>query len=382
MTRPAAHLAGVAMTAFGDHAPADALALQCRAAEACLADAGAERGEVDALLVGYATTLPHVMPATLLAETFGVTPGFAHGVSAGGATGLVMVDLAHRLVAAGAARRVLVVAGENRRSGATREDVLKTLAQVGHPRHEVPNGGSIPAYYALLAARYLHETGLTERALARIPVLLRRHAAATEGAQFREPITEADVMASKPIAPPLKLLDCCPVSDGAAAVLVSADPPAAGPAIRIAGAAQAHTHQHMSEAPDDVALGARQSSAAAFAAAGRGPRDMGRLGVYDSFSVTLAMLLEATGISGPGRAVHEVAEGRFDREGPLPLNTHGGLMSYGHPGVAGGLSHLVETVRRMRDDDAGGSQRRPLAFLHGDGGVLSANVSLVLEGAA
>ncbi len=372
-----AYISGVAMTPFGKLAPADALALQCRAAEACLADAGAERGEIDAVLTGYATTMPHVMPATLFAETFGVSPVFAHGVSAGGATGLLMVDLARRLVQAGAARRVLVVAGEDRRSGAGAGDVLKTLAQVGHPRHEVPNGASIPGYYALITARYLHETGLGERDLAAIPVLMRAHAAATEGAQYREPITVEDVMASKPIAPPLKLLDCCPVSDGAAAALISADPAPGAPAI--AGSAQAHTHQHLSEAPEDIALGARRAAAAAFAEAGRAPADMGRLGVYDSFPVTLSLLLEAAGISAPGRAAAEAAEGRFAADGPLPLNTHGGLMSYGHPGVAGGLSHLVETVRRMRGDDAAGAARRPLAFLHGDGGVLSANVSLVLE---
>ena len=376
MRPPVAYVAGVAMTPFGKLAPADALALQCRAAEACLADAGVARGEVDAVLAGYATTLPHVMPATLFAETFGVSPIFAHGVSAGGATGLLMVDLARRLVQAGAARQVLVVAGEDRRSGAGAGDVLKLLAQVGHPRHEVPNGASIPGYYALITARYLHETGLSERDLAAIPVLMRAHAAATEGAQYREPISVEDVMASKPIAPPLKLLDCCPVSDGAAAALISAE--GEGPAI--VGSAQAHTHQHLSEAPEDVALGARRAAAAAFAEAGRAPADMGRLGVYDSFPVTLALLLEAAGVSAPGRAAAEAAEGRFAAEGPLPLNTHGGLMSYGHPGVAGGLSHLVETVRRMREDDAAGAARRPLAFLHGDGGVLSANVSLVLEG--
>lgn len=380
--RPRAFLAGVAMTAFGDHAPADALALQCRAAAACLADAGAERGEIDGLLLGYATTLPHLMPATLFAETFGVAPRFAHGVSAGGATGLVMVELALRLVQSGALRRVLVVAGENRASGASRGDVLKRLAEVGHPRHEVPNGASIPAFYALLAARHLHERGLGERDLAELPVLLRAQAAATEGAQFRTPITVEEVMASKPIAPPLKLLDCCPVSDGAAAVLVSADPPARGPALAIAGAGQAHTHQHMGEAPDDIALGARLSAAAALAEAGRGVGDLGRLGIYDSFSVTLSMLLEATGVCAPGRAPAEARDGRFGRDGPLPLNTHGGLMSYGHPGVAGGMAHLVETARRMREDDAVGAGRRPLALLHGDGGVLSANVSVVLEAAA
>ena len=200
----------------------------------------------------------------------------------------------------------------------------------------------MPAYYALLAARYLHETGAREEDLAALAVLMRRHATDTPGAHLTDPMTVEDVMTSPPIATPLKRLDCCPVSDGAAAVVLTADEAP----VRVAGAAQAHTHQHLTEAPDDAAEGAQIATRGALAQAGRRLGEVAHLAIYDSFTVTLAMLLEAIGVSEPGRAGADAREGRFDRGGPLPLNTHGGLLSYGHCGVAGAMAHLWRPCAR------------------------------------
>jgi acetyl-CoA acetyltransferase len=361
-------VAGVGLTAFGRHEGRDALSLLEEAADAALRDAGLERGEIDGLVTGYATTHPHLMLATVLAERLGIAPRYAHAVQMGGATGAAMVMLGDLVIRGGAASRVLVVAGENRLTGRGRRGAAETLAEIGHPEREAPLGMSVPAYYALLAARYLHETGATEEDLARLAVLMRRHAAATPGAHLTKPLEVEDVMASPPIATPLKRLDCCPVSDGAAAVVMTAD---AEP--RVAGSGQAHTHQHLTEAPDDAAEGARIASGAALARSGRSLSDLDHLAIYDSFTVTLAMLLEAIGLCAPGRAGPDAAAGRFDAGGPLPLNTHGGLLSYGHCGVAGAMAHLVAAVRRMRE---GGPR---VVLWHGDGGVMSSHVSLVLE---
>ena len=383
MTTPC--IAGVGLTPFGRLKPADTLALMSRAAEAALAQAELERGEIDGLLTGYSTTHPHLMLSTLFAEYFGLQPGYAHGVQVGGATGLAMVDLARRLVQAGAARRILVVAGENRLSGQSRDQTIQTLAQVGEPEHEVPNGAAIPAYYALLASRYLAETGCTEEDLAAFSVLMRRHAANYPGAHLSEPVTVADVLASRPIATPLKQLDCCPISDGAAAVVVArADSVRGGaPAPRITGGGQAHTHQHLTAAPEPVNVGATRAAGTALTEAGRSVADVELLGVYDSFTVTLAELLEGLGISARGRAPADASAGRFTLDGPLPLNPHGGLLSYGHAGVAGGMSHLVETVRQLTGRSPTPARRGPgLALVHADGGVLSSHVCLILQGAA
>jgi acetyl-CoA acetyltransferase len=209
-------------------------------------------------------------------------------------------------------------------------------------------------------------------------VLLRRHASLHPGAHFQQPVTVAEVMASRPIASPLKLLDCCPVSDGGAACVVSRSPRPNG--VRIRGCAQTHRFQHISAAPTLSEFGGGACVQRALANATVNPPDIAYLAFYDSFTITLAILLEETGFAPIGQAAARVREGVFNHDGSLPLNTHGGLIGYGHSGVAGGMAHLVEAHRQMTSR-AGQRQVRdaPLALVHADGGVLSSHVSLVLE---
>jgi acetyl-CoA acetyltransferase len=370
-------ITGVGLTSYGKHEGSSSLDLMSKAAELAIADAGLKRSEIDGILCGYSTVSPHIMLATVFAEHFGIQPSYAHAVQVGGATGLAMTMLAHHLVDAGVAKHVLVVGGENRLTGQSRDASIQ--AQVGHPDYEVPLGPTIPAYYGLVASRYMHEYGITQQDLAEFAVLMRAHALTHPGAQFHEPITVADVMASKPVAMPLKLLDCCPVSDGGAAFVVSRERTGAT-GIRVRGAAQAHTHQHVTAAPRLSELGAEIAIAKAKAASGVAISDVRYAAVYDSFTITLAMLLEDLGLAGRGEAAARVRAGHFGRDGAMPLNTHGGLLSYGHCGVGGAMAHLVETHLQMTER-AGARQVRDasLALLHGDGGVLSSHVSMFLE---
>ena len=374
-----AYLTGVGLTAFGKHPGLQPLDLIEQAVLAALADSGLPRDAVDGLISGYATTHPHLMLGTVVCERLGLKPRHAHQAQCGGATGAMALVLARHLIAAGACRHVLVVGGENRLTGQSRDDAIRTLATVGHPDCEVPLGASVPAYYALIAARYLHETGAGEADLAELAVLMRRQAVRHPKAQLKTPISIGDVLASKPVATPLKLLDCCPISDGGAALIVSAGPLAKA-SIRIAGWGEAHTHQHISEMPDDIGLGAKLAAAAAFEAAGRTPADIRLAGIYDSFTPTLALFLEAFGFAPPGGAGRAAREGRFERDGALPLNLHGGLLSFGHSGVAGFMAHVAEVVVQMRGE-AGDRQvgDAPVAYCHADGGTLSSHVGLVLE---
>lgn len=375
-----AWVAGLGDTPFGHLEGSDTLGLMAQAAQAALDDGRVERAAVDGLVTGYSTAMPHLMLATLFAEHFGIMPEYCHAIQLGGATGAAALMLGKLLIESGQCRTVLVVAGENRSSHAGgRDAAIRTLAQVGHAGCEVPYGATIPGYYALLATHYLERHGLGPEDLAELAVLMRSHAAAHPGAQFRTPIDVAAVMASKPIATPLKLLDCCPISDGGIAVLLTAER-GLSKHIRIAGAGQAHRHQHVSVA-DFEQFGARDAAARALRESGLGRGDVGVAGVYDSFTITLAILLEEIGFSRPGRAAADARDGRFGREGALPLNTHGGLLSFGHSGVAGGMAHFVETVRQMAGE-AGARQipsQPPVGFVHGDGGVLSSHVSLLLR---
>ncbi|WP_340539078.1 thiolase family protein [Nocardioides sp. GXZ039] len=370
---------GVARTPYGVQPGTDTLGWQVRAARAALDDADLEPGAVDGLLVGYSTTTPHLMPANAFAERLGIRPAIALGASVGGATGLAMVATASALVQAGRARRVLVVAGEDRASGRSRAATTATLADVGHPDLEVPLGATVPAYYGLLASRYLADRGLGPRDLAALAVPQRVHASRTPGAQFTDLVSEADVLEARMIANPLTLLQCCPVSDGGAAILVSAAADARAPAI--VGLGSANRHQHLSTL-DPSRTGAGDAAAMALGEAGISREEIDVLAVYDSFTVTLAMILEETGFVAPGMSGASARGGRFGLDGDLPLNTHGGLMSYGHCGVAGGLAHLVEAVLQLRHDRPGHQVVRPrYAYVHAEGGVLSAHVALVLRAA-
>ncbi len=373
-----AWISGVGDTEFGRLEGETALSLMARAAGAALAEAGLARDEVDGLLCGYSATLPHLMLANVFAEYVGLRPRYAHALQAGGATGAAMVMLAERLVDAGQCRHLLVVAGDNRLTGQGRDSAVAMLAQVGDRDYEVPFGPTIPAYYALVASRYGHVHGVSEADLAEFAVLMRRHAALHPGAQFKAPINVADVLASRPIATPLKLLDCCPVSDGAAALVVSAAPGAAK--VAIAGAAQIHPHQHVSAAADLADFGLADCACRAMAEAGIGIAQVDYLALYDSFTITLLILLEECGFAPRGQAAALARAGVFGRDGRWPLNTHGGLLSFGHSGVAGGLAHVVEAARQLAGRAGARQVRQPAtAFIHGDGGVLSAHVSLVLR---
>ncbi|MFW5678982.1 MAG: thiolase family protein [Pseudomonadota bacterium] len=375
-----AWIGGVGDTMFGRAEGKDSLDLMGEAATAALAGAGFVRAEIDGLVTGYSTALPHLMLANLFAEHFGLRPAYAHTIQLGGATGSALVMLAKSLVETGRCRNVLVVAGENRLSNpGGRDRAISTLAQVGHAFYEVPYGATIPGYYALLASQYMAAYGIEEADLAEMAVLMRRHAALHPKAHLPEVVTVEQVLASRPIATPLKLLDCCPISDGAVAVLVTAERDRST-GVRLLGAGQAHQHQHLSQARDLSDFGGRLAAERAFAEAGIGADRVGVLGIYDSFTITLTILLEELGFCGRGEAAGDVRAGRFAVDGPLPMNTHGGLLAFGHPGVAGGMAHLVEVVRQM----TGGAEARQMGklpefgFVHGDGGILSAHVSLVL----
>ena len=373
------YLVGSGLTAYGRHEGQSTLDLMSQASTMALNDAGLARGDIDGLICGYSTTLPHLMLATVFAEHFGLHPQYAHTLQMGGATGMGLVMLAQQLVLSGAAKRILVVGGENRMTGQSRDSAIQVLAQVGHPTYEVPLGATIPAYYGLVASRYMHTFGSTERDFSALAVLMREHAARHPGAQFSKPITEDEVLASRPIATPLKMLDCCSVADGGCAVVISADPLGDHP-IKISGASQQHNAQHISAMTTLSDFGAGRCTQRALADAGRRLDEVEYAAIYDSFTITLTMLLEEIGLAPRGQAGHLAREGHFGLNGKVPLNLHGGLLSYGHCGVAGAMAHLAETHLQMTGR-AGARQARQagVSLLHADGGVLSSHVSVVLE---
>ncbi|WP_111735804.1 thiolase family protein [Roseovarius amoyensis] len=374
-------ITGAYSTDVGDLQGATCMSLHTEAGLGALADSGLAVSDVDGLLCAYSFTEPHLMLASVFAEYVGMQPAYASAVSMGGVTACMLVMQAAALVEAGYCRHVLVVTGDNRLSG-MRGNAVQALAEVGNQQYEQPYGMTIPAAYALVAQRYMSEFGVTSEQLAAIAVTMREHAALNPKAHMKAPITVDDVMNSRFIATPLHLLDCCLISDGGAAVVVSAADAAADlrqPRIDVLGSGQGHTHEYIVAAPSLTDYGCKRSAADALGRAGLKPDDIDVVEIYDSFTITLLAELESMGFFQRGEAGVAAAAGELKIGGKLPCNTHGGLLSYGHSGAAGGMFHVVEAVEQLRggvvDRQVEGAE---LALVHGDGGILSAHCSIVL----
>ncbi len=375
-------ISGVADTAVGKVVGSSCLGLHAQATTAALADAGLRASDIDGVLCAYSITEPHMMLASVFSEYYGIAPKFSAAVQAGGATACIMVIQAAALVASGFCRHVLCVTGDNRLTGGSRDRAVAFLSEFGHGQFERPYGINIPAAYGLVAQRYMHEFGVTEEQLAAIAVTHRNHARRHPKAQMREPLTIEQAMSARFIAEPLRLFDCCQISDGGAAVIVSAPDTRhdlRSKPIAITGYGQMNTHEHIVAAPSLVDFGCKQSSQQAFEMAGILAGDIDVAEIYDSFTITLLVELESIGFFARGEAGEAALAGELDLGGCLPCNTHGGLLSYAHSGAAGGMFHIVEAVHQLRGQAAARQvEDAGLAYVHGDGGVLSAHASLVL----
>ena len=210
-----------------------------------IADAGIKPSEVDGLLTCNAMAQPLMYHAEALAEYLQIFPRYCLAVGAGGGTTFSIVHHAASAIVTGMADVVVIAMADSMRSGLTRDQALQVQASTGHPEFEQPYGPTVPAYYALIAQAHMAEFGTTPEQLAEIAVACRAHAARNPAAQMREPITVEDVLGSRMIADPLRLLDCSLVSDGGSAVvLCSAERAADLPhdPVFILGAGEGHSH--------------------------------------------------------------------------------------------------------------------------------------------
>jgi len=277
---------------------------------------------------------------------------------------------------------VLVCVGENRATGQSRDAAVAALMVVGHPYFEQPYGASIPGFYAMIAQRHMHVYGTTREQLASVAVNTRAHALLHPNAQMKTPLTMEQVLAAKPIADPLGMLDCCLISDAGGAFIVTSAERArdlkAKP-VYLQGIGEFHTHEHLMCAPSLTEFGAIESGKAAYKMAGLGPQDMDFAELYDCFTIVPIIELEEMGFVRPGEGGAFFAEGHARIGGKLPVNTHGGMLSHAHAGAAGGLFGIVEAVRQLR----GGLGPRQVegaevALVHNEGGILSSHCTLIL----
>jgi acetyl-CoA acetyltransferase len=278
---------------------------------------------------------------------------------------------------------VLIVIGENRKTGQTRDEAIAALTTVGHPNFENPYGPSLPALYGLVAQRHMHEYGTTPEQLASVAVTARYHASLNPEAQMRQLITVDDVLNSRYIAEPLHLLDCCLISDAAGAIIVTSAERArdlAPKPVYVRGISEFHTHEHVSMAQSLTSTGAEVSSRAAYDMAEVSPSDFDFAMLYDCFTVVPLIEMEELGLAERGAAGEFFAGGLARVGGKLPINTHGGMLSHAHAGASGGLFDIIEASRQLRgqcgERQVDGAQ---LGLVHVEGGILSSHCTIVLS---
>ena len=249
---------------------------------------------------------------------------------------------------------------------------------------EVPYGNvGANVGYALIAQRYQHEYGVTPEQLAKIAVDQRYNACANPDAIFHgQPITVDDVLDSPMIVDPLHMLEIVmPAAGGAALVVASADlarglpnPPA-----WVLGAGESCTHKSITYAPSLTDTAIRASADQAFLMAGIDRGQVGIASLYDCYTITVLLTLEDAGFCKKGHGGRFVEEHDLRYHGDFPLNPHGGQLSFGQPGIAGGMSHVTEAARQVQGR-AGDRQvgDHEFAFVNGNGGIMSEQASLVL----
>jgi acetyl-CoA acetyltransferase len=384
MMRQRAALIGIGESRVGRVPDRSALELQADAALAAVADAGIRFSDIDGLITTPLRVERWNMPCGVVASALGIKPKFLATEDLAGASGAAMIHHAVMAVESGQCDTVLCVAGQNLLSHGSRAQAVKSMAEVGsaHPQFEVPYGPLVPSLYALIAQRHMHEFGTTSEQLAEVAVTMRYHASLNPNAHKRELITVDDVLASNMITAPLHMLDCALVSDGAAAVIVTTADRARDllrPAVYLRGQGYGLRHSHIGDTEDITTTGAVESGNAAFRLAGVERSDIDVAQIYDCFTITLIVELEDLGFCPKGEGGRFVEGGRIRVGGELPVTTHGGLLSGGHPGLPGGFFHVVEAVRQLRGD-AGARQveNAQLALVHGNGGVASVHCTLIL----
>jgi len=361
-----------------------AMELQRAAALAALADSGLSLSDVDGLLTTPIRVANWAMPVGMVAQGLGIRPGYMATLDVAGASGTALVHHAAMAVATGQAETVLCVAGQNQLTNHSRNATVQQLANHGwaHPEYEAPYGPLIPTLYALVAQRHMHEYGTTPEQMAEVAVAIRGHAALNPLAQKREPIGVADVLNSRMITTPLHMLDCAIVSDGAAAYVVTTKERARNlkkAPIKLLGQGYGFTHAYIGEHDHIATTGAVQSGRDAFRSAGVTPADIDIAQLYDCFTITVIAELEDLGFCPKGEGGRFVEGGRIRLGGELPVTTHGGLLSAVHPGLAGGMFHVIEAVRQLRGE--AGARQVPgaeLVLAHGNGGIIGIHCTLIL----
>ena len=359
--------------------------LHAECARGALADAGLSLQDVD----GYfcAGDAPG-LGANNMVDYLGLRPRHVDSTDTGGSAYLVHVSHAAQAIAAGKCNVALItLAGRPRSEGSSGVAPRLVTNTTPDVPWEMPYGPVTVNMYALVAARHMHEFGTTAQQLAWIKVAASTHAQHNPNAMLRELVTVDDVIQSPLISDPLHKLDCCVVSDGGGALIVTRPEIARAlkrPLVNVLGAGEAVKGQ-LNGQVDLTYSAAAWSGPRAFEEAGVTPADIQYASVYDSFTITVLVQLEDLGFCAKGQGGRFVADGNLiSGSGTLPFNTDGGGLCNNHPANRGGITKVIEAVRQLRGEAHPRVQvpNCTLALAQGMGGLLGSrhgSATLILE---
>src|SRR5271168_4645190 len=343
-----------------------------------LADAGLSLSDVDGVFSATTQARTSVMS---LVEYLGLPDAYTDSTIVGGSSFEIHVAHAQAALAAGLCSVAVIAYGSTQRTVGRRGASPRE-----YNPYETPFRPFLPATaYAMAANRHMHEFGTTREQLAEVAVAAREWALLNPVAWEKKPLSIADVLNARPISDPFTVRDICLVTDGGGAiVLVRADRARflKHTPVYVLGTGQSITHASISAMPVLTHTGAIESGAQAYQAAGVKAADINVVALYDAFTINTILFLEDLGFCPKGEGGRFVEGGRIAPKGGLPVNTNGGGLSYCHPGMYG-LFLLIEAVRQLHGE-CGARQvpKADTAIVHGNGGVLSAQATVILGNAS
>jgi len=352
--------------------------LHADAALNAMADAGLKPSDIDGIATAGET------PVTL-AHYLGITPNWVDGTAVGGCSFMIHVRHATAAIASGLCKTVLITHGESGCSGIGRTRNVPPPSSLSG-QFEAPFGPmGPPTLFTMPVLRYMKTYGVTEEQLAMVAVVQREWASRNPRATYKDPITVDDVLGSRMIAYPFRLLLCCLVTDGGGAlILTAADRAKDFPTrpVYILGTGESVETPMVSQMEDFTSSRAfRVSGANAFASSGIAHKDVDHLMIYDAFAHLPLFGLEDLGFLPRGEAASFIAGRNTAPGGKLPLNTNGGGLSYMHSGMYG-MYALQESVRQMRGIAPAQIPGAKISVCHGVGGMFAASGTVIMSNEA
>ena len=369
-------IVGLGYTAQGRVPGRSPMSFYVEASKNAVVDAGLQVQDIDGIIIQPCPIDPRVT-AFGLAQEMGLNLRFGADQQLHGASSCAIIQHAAMAVDAGLCDYCLCAFADASLSASPSLGVVYQMAlgtEAAYGMFGVAGG------YAMIARRYMHEYGVTSRQFGAVSVAFRKHASLNPIAQMREPITIDDHQNSRWVVEPLHLLDCCLVSDGGRAVIVTSAERARNlrhPPVYVMGMGQGHPFNDPLQRQTLTVTGAVESGKTAFAMAGITPADVDVCAIYDSFTFVVPIQLEDLGFCGKGEGGAFVEEGRIALDGELPTNTSGGLLSEVY--IQGWVG-THEAVRQLRGDC--GQRQVPdaeIALVTSSGGILSHHAILILR---